>query len=246
MYRFLLRPRWILFTLAVIVAIVAMINLGFWQLRRLDERREFNATVEDRVDQSAVALDELVPAGAEVGDDSLKDVEWRPVEASGRYLDDEDVRIVNRSQGGLAGDYIVTPLRLDDGRILLVARGFVAPPEGGVPPAPAGEVIVEGRLRRSQVRRTGALSDPGTGTLTEALRVDIPRLEAQLPGAVEPMYIELTASQPAESGDFPEPIAEPELDEGPHLSYAIQWFLFSAIAVVGWILAVRRSRKVRP
>ena len=67
-------------------------------------------------------------------------------------------------------------------RILLVARGFVAPPEGGAPPAPAGEVIVEGRLRRSQVRRTGALSDPGAGTLTEALRVDIPRLEDSLIG----------------------------------------------------------------
>jgi surfeit locus 1 family protein len=244
MYRFLLRPRWILFTLAVVVAIVAMINLGFWQLRRLDERREFNATVEDRIDQPAVALDELVPAGAEVGDDRLSDVEWRPVDASGRYLGDQEVHIVNRSQGGRAGDNVVTPLQLDDGRILLVARGFVPLDQEAVP-APSGEVAVEGRLRRSQVRRTGALSDPASGRLTEAQRVDIPRLESQLPGDVVPMYVELTASQPAESGTFPEPIAEPELGEGPHLSYAVQWFLFSAIAVVGWVLAVRRSRRVR-
>ena len=60
------------------------------------------------------------------------------------------------------------------------------------------------------------------------------------------MYVELTGSDPAESGGLPEPIAEPSLDEGPHLSYAVQWFLFSAIAVVGWVLAVRRSRRVRP
>src|SRR5262245_11314134 len=197
MYRFLLRPRWILFTLAVVVAIVAMINLGFWQLRRLDERRDFNATVEDRIDQPAVALDELVPADAEVGDDALKDVEWRPVEASGRYLGDDEIHIVNRSQDGRAGDYVVTPLRLDDGRILLVARGFV-PLETDAAPAPSGEVDVEGRLRRSQVRHTGALSDPATGTLTEAQRVDIPRLAQQLPDDVVPMYIELTASQPAD------------------------------------------------
>ena len=52
------------------------------------------------------------------------------------------------------------------------------------------------------------------------------------------MYIELTGSDPAEPGDFPEPIAQPALDEGPHLSYAVQWFLFSAIVVVGWVLAV--------
>jgi cytochrome oxidase assembly protein ShyY1 len=95
------------------------------------------------------------------------------------------------------------------------------------------------------VRRTGALSDPHTGRLAEAQRVDIPRLAPQLPGYVVPMYIELTASQPAESGGYPEPIAAPELGEGPHLSYAVQWFLFSAIAAVGWVLAVRRSRRVR-
>src|SRR5262245_17114550 len=104
MYRFLLRPRWILFTVAVVVIIVTMINLGFWQLRRLDERREFNTTVEDRIDQPVVALDELVPAGAEVGDDQLKDVEWRPVEASGHYLGDQEIHIVNQSQNGRAGD----------------------------------------------------------------------------------------------------------------------------------------------
>ena len=45
MYRFLLRPRWIAFTLVVATAIAVMINLGFWQLRRLDERREFNDAV---------------------------------------------------------------------------------------------------------------------------------------------------------------------------------------------------------
>jgi surfeit locus 1 family protein len=242
MYRFLLRPRWIAFTAVVVTAIVVMINLGFWQLRRLDERREFNDAVAARTDEPAVGLDELVLPGATVGDDELAAVEWRPVTASGSYLPEEELRVVNRSQGGRAGDNVVTPLLLGDGRILLVARGFV--PLGSEPaPAPRGDVVVEGRLRRSEVRRTGALSDPGTGDLTEAQRVDIPRLAGQLPGDVVPMYVELTASDPPESGDFPEPIAKPALSEGPHLSYAVQWFLFSALAAVGWLLAVRHSRK---
>jgi cytochrome oxidase assembly protein ShyY1 len=245
MYRFLLRPRWIIFTAAVVVAIIAMINLGFWQLRRLDERRAFNDAVEQRIDQPAVALDELVPDDAAVGDETLEDVEWRPVAASGRYLPDDEVRIVNRSQEGRAGDNVVTPLRLDDGRILLVARGFV--PQGEQEAAaPDGEVAVEGRLRRSEVRHTGALSDPATGELSEAQRIDIPRLAEQLPEDVVPMYVELTSSQPAPAGPLPEPIVEPELGEGPHLSYAVQWFLFSTIAAIGWVLAVRRSRRVRP
>ena len=125
MYRFLLRPRWIAFTLVVVTAIAVMINLGFWQLRRLDERQTFNDAVAARIDQPAVDLDELVPADATVGDSELADVEWRPVEASGRYLPEEELRVVNRSQGGRAGDNVMTPLLLDDGRVLLVARGFV-------------------------------------------------------------------------------------------------------------------------
>jgi cytochrome oxidase assembly protein ShyY1 len=60
------------------------------------------------------------------------------------------------------------------------------------------------------------------------------------------MYVELTGSDPPESGELLEPIAEPTLDEGPHLSYAVQWFIFSALAALGWFLAVRKSRRVRP
>ena len=96
------------------------------------------------------------------------------------------------------------------------------------------------------MRRTGALSDSDDGDLTIAQRIDIPRLAEQLPGDVVPMYVELTGSDPTESGDVLEPIAEPSLDEGPHLSYAVQWFLFSAMVAVGWFLAVRRSSRVRP
>ena len=112
--------------------------------------------------------------------------------------------------------------------------------------APSGDVTIEGRLRRTEVRRTGALSDAGEGDLTEAQRLDIPRLAAQLPGDVVPMYVELTASDPPAGGDFPVPIAQPALGEGPHLSYAVQWFIFSVLVAIGWFLAVRRSRKVRP
>ena len=72
MYRFLLRPRWIAFTAVVAVAIVVMVNLGFWQLRRLDEREAFNEAVAERIDQPPAALDELVPSDAEVGDDETR------------------------------------------------------------------------------------------------------------------------------------------------------------------------------
>jgi cytochrome oxidase assembly protein ShyY1 len=239
MYRFLLTPRWLAFHLLVVAGIVLMVNLGFWQLRRLDERQAFNATVESRIDLPPVPLDDVLVPGADP-----EALEWRPVTAEGRYLPEEAFVVVNRSQGGIAGEMVVTPMELADGRILLVERGFV-PLNGDAAPAPEGTVEVTGRLRPSQTRQTGQLSDPSTGELTEAQRIDIDRLAPQLPGEPVPMFIELTSSQPAEVGPYPEPITAPELSEGPHLSYAVQWFIFSIAVVVGWVLAVRKSLTTR-
>jgi cytochrome oxidase assembly protein ShyY1 len=234
MYRFLLRPRWIGFHLLVAAGVVLMVNLGFWQLRRLDQRQDFNATVEARFDIPAAPLDTVLAEG------TPDEVEWRRVIATGEYLPDEQVIVVNRSQGGRAGQNVVTPMRLDDGRVLVVNRGFV-PLGADVPAPPTCFVEIEGRARASQERRTGQLSDPGDGELAEVQRIDIPRLAQQLPGDVVEAYVDVLTSSPPEPAGGPQPVAAPELGEGPHLSYAVQWFVFAVCVVVGWVLAVRRS-----
>lgn len=235
MYRFLLRPKWIAFHLLVALGIIAMISLGFWQLRRLDARQEFNAVVEARYDAPAVPVDDLLTPDADPDD-----IEWRPVTASGTYLPDAEVLVVNRSQNGRAGINTVIPLELDDGRILLVNRGFV-PLTFDVPDVPATEVGITGRLRTSQVRRLGQLSDPSEGVLEEAQRLDLDRLTDQFDGPLLPMYVDLIESAPPEPDVIPEPVIAPDLSEGNHLSYAAQWFIFSIALAVGWVLAVRRS-----
>ena len=237
MYGFLFRPKWIGFHLLVIGAVVLMVNLGFWQLRRLEERRDFNATVETRTDEPARPLDDVLAAAREP---DYGDIEWRPVVVTGTYLPDEQIVVVNRSQHGAAGDNIVTPLRRDDGTIVLVTRGFV-PLGAEASPPPAGEVTVTGLARPPQARRRGQLSDPAEGELTTVHRIDIERLAPQLPGSVEPVSVDLVTSDPAQDGALPDPVVRPELDEGPHLSYAVQWFIFSIAVVVGWVLAVRWS-----
>jgi cytochrome oxidase assembly protein ShyY1 len=242
MYRFLLRPKWIAFHLLVIGAVVLMVSLGFWQLRRLDERRDFNRDVASRIEQPAVPLDELVPPGTRLGADVLAEVEWRPVSFEGEYLTGEDVLAYNRSQGGFAGVDVLTPMELGDGRIVIVNRGFV--PQSDEPsPAPSGSVAVTGRLRRSEAHRRGLATDAAEGELSEIRRIDIARLAPQLPGDVVPMYVELTASDPVEPTPAPIPVEEPELTERNHLSYAVQWFIFSACAIAGWVLAVRKSAR---
>jgi surfeit locus 1 family protein len=238
MYRFLLRPKWIGFHLLVVVGIVALINLGFWQLRRLDQRRDFNTRVETRSDLPPEPLDDVLASGPP------DEIEWRLVTVAGRYLADEQFVVVNRSQGGRAGDNMITPLDLGDGRTLIVNRGFV-PLDVEPPPPPDGDVDIIGRIRQTQERRTGQLSDPSDGDLTEVQRLDIPRLAPQLPGEVIPVYVDLVTSEPPEAGGLPEPVPQPPLDEGPHLSYAVQWFIFSVCVAVGWVLAVRRSVATR-
>ena len=238
MYRFLLRPAWIAFHLLVIAAIVVMINLGFWQLRRLDERREFNAAVEQRSEAAPVALVDLLADPGFVPDTA----EWRPVTVDGEWLDDQ-LLVFNRSQGGIAGDNVLSTL-VDDDLTVLVNRGFV-PLDGDLPEPPDGRVEVLGRVRASQSRQLGGLTDEHGEVITEVRRINIDELAPQLPGNVAPVYLDLIAADPPLGPDDPVPVPAPELSEGNHLSYAFQWFIFSVCVVVGWALAVRRSVRNR-
>ena len=97
-----------------------------------------------------------------------------------------------------------------------------------------------GRLRPSQVRRGAQLADPAEGDIAEAQRVDIERLRPQLDGEVLQMYVDVFESQPADDPSL-QPVIKPVLDEGPHLGYALQWFVFTIAVAAGWVLAVRKS-----
>lgn len=234
MYRFLVKPKWIAFTLLCALAVVVMVNLAFWQIRRLHEREAFNELVRTNADMDVTPIGDVLVAGADPDT-----VEWRRVTVTGTYLPDQQVVEVNRSQDGQAGFNVLDGLRTDDGSVLIVNRGFV-PGTEAAPPAPGGTVTLIGQLRRTETRGLGQPSDPDGVTLTDVHRIDIPKLAPQLGGDVEPMYLQLLVSTPAE-GRYPVNVAPPELDDGPHLSYTIQWFIFSACVVVGWVLAVRRS-----
>lgn len=246
MDRFLLSPKWLGFHLLVLFGVIVMVNLSMWQLDRLDARRDFNTAVSARVDLPAEDLDTLLGtrSSALTTDPALIDLEWRQVTAVGEYLPEHQVSVINRSQNGRAGANLVTPLRLRDGRVLLVNRGFV-PLAVGFPAAPTGEVEVRGLLRISQERRTGQLSDPADGIIAELQRLNIDRLAVQTPGPLLPMYLQLLQSAPAEIPGLPEPVIRPDLSEGSHLSYAVQWMIFAIAVGVGWVLAVRRSVQQR-
>lgn len=227
-------PKWIAFHLLVFLSIALMIWLAFWQLRRLDARQAFNDTVTERIDQPPVPLEELLTS---VRTDPGS-VEWRQVTVTGEYLPDQIVWF-NRSQDGLAGKNVLTAL-VDGNTTVVVNRGFVLLDDDVLPP-PTGEIEVLGRIRVPPGRQLGELTDSSDGPLTEVRRVDLQRLDEQLPGELLPVYLDLIGSIPNITASDPVPVPPPTSDNGPHLSYAVQWFIFAAAVLLGWVLAVRRS-----
>jgi surfeit locus 1 family protein len=219
--------------LIAIAAIVAFtcVRLGFWQLERLHGRRDVNAMLEQRGAQAAAPIASLSP-------DAMP---YRHVTATGTYDPAHEQILSGRtSERGDPGNHVLTPLVLDDGTAVIVDRGWVpletgTPPVGGTAAAPAGRVVVTGlALPPDQVSDPPV--DPSPSVVT---RIDLGR--GDLPYRLLPVYVLLQQQQPAQSQ--PEVVAPPGFDNGPHLSYAIQWFSFAAIAVAGCAVLLVRDRR---
>lgn len=234
-YRFLAAPRWIAATLVVVAVVAGCTWAGFWQLRRLDEREAFNDLVSGRLAAEPAPVGELLdgpPAAAA----------YRRVWARGTFLPGEEVLVRSRVHDGSAGFDVLTPFLLDDGTLLVVDRGWVplsmdTPPVAAAPPA--GPVRIDGILRESETRRGAGGGEP-TGTPAVVDRIDLDVLAGRLSGPVAPVWLQLAGS----GDDLPVPLPEPDTaDEGPHLSYAVQWFSFATVGIVGYAALVRRSAR---
>jgi surfeit locus 1 family protein len=219
------------------VLVPAFVGLGFWQLDRLDDRRGFNRRLLSR---GAHPIAPVVRVAFE------PDAAYRRVSAAGTYDTANEIVVGPRSYRGLSGYHVITPLRLDDGRAVVVDRGWVPlqlrdpPIEEGLPPS--GSVAIEGVLVPSEERKRFGPQEE-QGRRESLFRVDIPRLQDQLPYEVLPLYLLLERQSPAQPSEHPRPVDLPSLDEGPHLAYAIQWFLFAIGVVVGAVvIATRRPR----
>jgi surfeit locus 1 family protein len=108
-------------------------------------------------------------------------------------------------------------------------------------PPPEGTVTVTGWVRPSQTRGALGPTDPGEGRLVTMSRVDIGRIQQQVPYPLAPVYV---SALDGREGELPVPAPEPRFDdEGPHLGYAIQWFSFALIGVVGYGALIRRNMR---
>lgn len=236
--------RWLGGTLLVLFAMGLFIRLGIWQLDRLEQRRAQNAELQAVLDLPPLDLAEPLP-------DAPDALENRLATVTGRYdYANERVLLLQpwQSQPGVR---LVTPLVIEGESAqsggetaVLVNRGWV--PQADFDAAELtkyqledGVVQVDGYLALSQPGRDESNAAAGR----ELYRVDIPAIAPALPYELLPVYL---VESPEADLELEPPLRaarEVDLSEGPHLSYAWQWFIFSVLTGGLYLAFVRRSER---
>ncbi|MGH3916220.1 MAG: SURF1 family cytochrome oxidase biogenesis protein [Pseudonocardiaceae bacterium] len=242
-WRFLLRPGWVALTVAVAgFAVLAFTLLAPWQFHRGEQREARNAAIEE----SFTAAPQPLRAMLTPGQAPAAGTEWRQVQVTGRYLPEAEVIARLRTVQGEPAFEVLVPLRLLDGSVVLVNRGYLRPADGVrvpvYPAVPEGEVTVTGRLRSDEADRQG-----GEVVVQDGHRQVYAANSGTVGAAggltLEPGYVELVDSSPGVLS----PLPLPQLSSGPHFAYALQWLAFGAMAPLGlmyfaWQEATRERR----
>lgn len=225
-----------LFVLLAVAAAVVCVRLGFWQLHRRTERQARNAMITSRLDSAVVDATELPRDSAMA--------RFRRVHVAGVPDYDHELIYAARTRNGSPGVNILTPVRFP-GRdtAVLVNRGWVYSPDG------ASVHLATWRDRDSTF--TGyaeeLASSPGSMYTTRAgvvARLAYDVVAKALPYPVAPIYV-VALPPPGDSSTAMDRIARltiPPLTEGSHFSYAIQWFGFATVALVGAGIVIKQSR----
>ena len=238
--------RWTAYVSVAIVFAIACAFLSNWQFSRNAERAEQLTLVEQNYDAEPASLEDVIsPGGTLAAGD-----QWRPVALQGEYLAEEQILVRNRPHGGTAAFEVLVPFRLDDGRVLIVNRGWVPPGEDQplpdvIPAPPEGEATVVARLRPAEQLPPSGRSAP---------EGQVPSINPDLVASmVDPEVaadLELSAYGVMESEDpapatLPNAFAVPSEDPGPHLSYAVQWILFAIMGFVfiGYVIRTERQHR---
>jgi surfeit locus 1 family protein len=239
-----LTPRGVLAAIFVLLVAGTCVRLGFWQLDRLEQRRARNAAIRAAGDLPPLRLDSAAPALSA----DPRALAWRRAEAAGRYHHAGDMVLRGRARGGRPGVHLVSPLVLADGRVVMVNRGWVPAPDASTadvrPLRTTGPVRVSGALLPLPSDPDCGLPVPGGpgGADTTWRRVDLAVARARSPGPLVPLLLQELPSG-GEEGAAPAPEPLPALSQGNHLSYAVQWFSFAAIAVIGFLIVAFRRPK---
>jgi cytochrome oxidase assembly protein ShyY1 len=226
--RFLLSRRWLIFFLVVVVLAYGCYWLGRWQFHRLHDRETSNAQITRNLKAAPAPVDDVLTVGRPAGEAA----EWRRVTATGTYVPDESVIVRYQTRDGTSGVDVVTPLRTDAGPLLMVDRGWMQTANSGAekvhPPAPPpGKVTVVGYTRTDATGGAAQVTDRSTRAISSA------EIAKTVDGRVYTGFVDAAKESPAPSKRLV-PAELPDLGNGPHFFYGLQWWFFGLLAVFGF------------
>lgn len=228
-FRFLLSGAWIGGFVFCIIFAIATVFLGNWQMdRRMDKVDEIN-TIVDNYDIEPVSYAEA----AGVFTDFDEQQKWTPVVVEGEYLEEDTLVARNRPRAGRPGFEVLVPFVTDSGDRIMVDRGWLplgadasAPEAVPAPPEGQTEIIIRavpGEVSVDRGAPQGQVASINLASINDQLQYDI----------ADEAYGLMAAESPAPA-EAPRQMPEPQRDEGPHLSYSMQWFTFGLMAFVVW------------
>ena len=224
--------RQILKTLVALILILGCLWASQWQFQRGIDRHDRNSQIKAQLQLPTISLDDV--------DRNLEEYEWRSVKTSGTFDTGEQILLKNRYFEGVYGYEVLTRFEMLDGRMIWVDRGWVKAGKDALTPpvvtaVPAGQVDIQARLRLDRSLPQGAFF-----ALPSNAQTMISKLNAQSSTDSEGFYLDLING----SIDFLTPAAPaqvPELSDGPHLAYSLQWIFFAGLVIYGRIL-IRRGQ----
>ncbi len=241
-YKLAMTRRWLGYIALALVFALSCVALGMWQFARLEESDIEKARIEANFDAAPVGLTTALPEL----DYFDPDDKWLPVTVTGTYLEDDELLVRSRPYQGSPGFEVLTPLLTEEGNVFIVDRGWI--PTGAeqdapdtVPAAPEGTVTVVARLKASEPSIPGRSATEGY----------VPTIELPLiaENFSDPVYTGayglLESEMPAPTDAPPAPALRPEVNQTPHLSYALQWILFALMGLFGLGWGIRHELRVR-
>jgi cytochrome oxidase assembly protein ShyY1 len=215
------------------------VGLASWQIERRSEAVSKIERIANNYDLEKLSFEEV----SSLSGNSLVGYEWRQVELSGSYLVADTLLVRNRAIAGQPGFVQLVPFLLETGKIVVVERGWIAadsdlnPSNTFLPSESVKSLVARVRLGETIPNR-----ESPSGQVTS---INLPEIKQLISLDVEQdFYLRMVSESPAESS-YPQPLSRPILDEGNHLSYAVQWIIFAVMGFLALFWAIRQEQEFR-
>lgn len=231
MFKNLTKPRWIALTAFLLIMIYLFIRLSDWQFDRYNTRIQNNEITTTALNSEPIKLTDLSQVS------ELKD--WQKVSLKGEFMD-SDAKLLRRQYlESSLGFWVITPLKLDNDQVILVNRGWIPIAESStsqqeIPSSPQGDVTIIGYVQTLKDTR----SEPEDLPLNQINHLNSTNFSSQ---PLSTNYLQLASMTPMDNQVAIIPL--PELSNGPHFSYAIQWILFALMLPIGWYVLLKNENR---